>query len=203
MPWGVALFLVYALALLAGVGLSLGFIVEQAVLVPDHAPGLVVDGPPRLHDLHGDPRAPAQGRGARTSRWASPTLALPAIPLALLWRPADPRALRRRARPSCCYRGLRAPLPARGWTRLAAPWAVPHPRVDLADCTADLPSRPTRLLLDHAPAPPEPPAPGPCRRPRRRAAAQQTRSSNATGPGSSGWPAAARLRGPARGPGLP
>ena len=30
MPWGVGLFLAYALLLLAGIGLSLGFVVDQA-----------------------------------------------------------------------------------------------------------------------------------------------------------------------------
>ena len=34
MPWGVALFLVYALGILAAVGLSLGFVVDQATNVP-------------------------------------------------------------------------------------------------------------------------------------------------------------------------
>jgi len=41
MPWGVALFLVYALAILVGVGLSLSFIVEEAVLVPITFQGVV------------------------------------------------------------------------------------------------------------------------------------------------------------------
>jgi hypothetical protein len=42
MPWGVALFVVYALLILAGVGLSLGFVVDQAQTVPVTPLGLVV-----------------------------------------------------------------------------------------------------------------------------------------------------------------
>src|SRR5881396_3858642 len=42
MPWGVALFVVYALAILAGVGLSFGFVVDQAENVPVTPLGLVV-----------------------------------------------------------------------------------------------------------------------------------------------------------------
>jgi hypothetical protein len=42
MPWGIALFLLYGLAILAGVGLSLGFVVDQAQTVPVTPLGLVV-----------------------------------------------------------------------------------------------------------------------------------------------------------------
>ena len=42
MPWGVALFLVYAFLILAGVGLALGPVVEQAILVPITFTGIVL-----------------------------------------------------------------------------------------------------------------------------------------------------------------
>jgi hypothetical protein len=41
MPWGVALFLVYALLLLAGIGLTLGFVVDQATTMAVSLPGVV------------------------------------------------------------------------------------------------------------------------------------------------------------------
>jgi hypothetical protein len=42
MPWGVALFLVYAFLVLGGAGLALGSVVEQAVLVPITLQGVVL-----------------------------------------------------------------------------------------------------------------------------------------------------------------
>jgi hypothetical protein len=42
MPWGVGLFLVYAFLILAGVGLSLGKVVDEAVLVPITFTGVVL-----------------------------------------------------------------------------------------------------------------------------------------------------------------
>ena len=41
-PWGVGLFLVYAFLILAGVGLSLGKVVDEAVLVPITFTGVVL-----------------------------------------------------------------------------------------------------------------------------------------------------------------
>lgn len=42
MPWGIALFLVYAFLILAGVGLALGPVVEQAIQVPITFTGVVL-----------------------------------------------------------------------------------------------------------------------------------------------------------------
>lgn len=42
MPWGIALFLVYGLLILAGLGLSLPTIIDMAVDMPVSLPGLVV-----------------------------------------------------------------------------------------------------------------------------------------------------------------
>jgi hypothetical protein len=42
MPWSVAVFLAYALLILTGIGLSLGFVVEQALDTPMTFTGVVV-----------------------------------------------------------------------------------------------------------------------------------------------------------------
>lgn len=42
MPGGIRLFLVYALAILAAIGLSLRFVVDMAIATPISGPGLVV-----------------------------------------------------------------------------------------------------------------------------------------------------------------
>ena len=42
MPLGIRLFLVYALLILAGIGLSLRFVVDQAIAAPVSLPGVVV-----------------------------------------------------------------------------------------------------------------------------------------------------------------
>jgi hypothetical protein len=42
MPGGIRLFLVYAFAILAGIGLSLRFVVDQAIAAPVSLPGVVV-----------------------------------------------------------------------------------------------------------------------------------------------------------------
>lgn len=42
MPWGIALFLVYGLLILAGVGLALGPVVERAILIPITFEGIVL-----------------------------------------------------------------------------------------------------------------------------------------------------------------
>ena len=65
MPGGIRLFLVYALLILAGIGLSLRFVVDQAIAAPVSLVGRRGHGPARLHDLHDDPRPPAQAGGPR------------------------------------------------------------------------------------------------------------------------------------------
>lgn len=42
MPGGIRLFLVYALAILAGIGLSLRYVIDQAIGAPVSGPGVVV-----------------------------------------------------------------------------------------------------------------------------------------------------------------
>jgi hypothetical protein len=41
-PWGVVLFLAYALVILAGIGLSLRFVIDQAIAAPVSPVGVVV-----------------------------------------------------------------------------------------------------------------------------------------------------------------
>ncbi len=41
-PWGVALFLVYAFVILAGLGLSLRYVIDLAISAPVSLPGVVV-----------------------------------------------------------------------------------------------------------------------------------------------------------------
>ena len=84
MPWGVALFLVYALLLLAGIGLSLGFVVEQAVNVPVTPLGLVVMAL-LAYTIFTVTVVLQRKAASRNLALGLATLALPAIPLALLW----------------------------------------------------------------------------------------------------------------------
>src|SRR5258705_10587221 len=84
MPWGVALFLVYALLILAGVGLSLGFVVDQAQTVPVTPLGLVVMAL-LAYTIFTVTVVLQRKAASRSLALGLATLALPAIPLALLW----------------------------------------------------------------------------------------------------------------------
>src|SRR5256712_3672332 len=84
MPWGVALFVVYALAILAGVGLSLGFVVDQAQTVPVTPLGLVVMAL-LAYTIFTVTVVLQRKAAARGLALGLSTLALPAIPLALLF----------------------------------------------------------------------------------------------------------------------
>src|SRR5207247_8559260 len=83
MPWGVALFVVYALAILAGVGLSLGFVVDQAQTVPVTPLGLVVMAL-LAYTIFTMTVVLQRKAAARNLALGLATLALPAIPLAFL-----------------------------------------------------------------------------------------------------------------------
>jgi hypothetical protein len=83
MPWGVALFLFYALAILAGVGLSLGFVVDQAQTVPVTPLGLVVMAL-LAYTIFTVTVVLQRKAASRGLALGLSTLALPAIPLALL-----------------------------------------------------------------------------------------------------------------------
>jgi hypothetical protein len=83
MPWGVALFLVYALLLLAGVGLSLGSVVEQAVQVPITFQGVVLMAL-LAYTIFTTTLVLQRKAAARNLSLGLVSLAVPAIPLALL-----------------------------------------------------------------------------------------------------------------------
>src|SRR3954463_12867723 len=82
-PWGVVLFLAYALAILAGIGLSLGFVVDQAQDVPVTPLGLVVMAL-LAYTIFTVTIVLQRKAAARTLALGLATLAIPAIPLAFL-----------------------------------------------------------------------------------------------------------------------
>jgi len=110
MPWGVALFVAYALLILAGVGLSLGFVVDQAQTVPVTPLGLVVMAllAYTIFTVTVVLQRKAAGRGLALGL---STLALPAIPLALLYGQLI-GAMLLAALAALLFRGLRAPAAA-------------------------------------------------------------------------------------------
>jgi hypothetical protein len=83
MPWGVALFLVYALLLLAGVGLSLGGVVEQAVQVPITFQGVVLMAL-LAYTIFTTTLVLQRKAAARNLSLGLVSLAVPAVPLALV-----------------------------------------------------------------------------------------------------------------------
>lgn len=109
-PWGVAMFLVYALAILTGVGLSLGFIVDQAVLIPITLQGVVAMAL-LAYTIFTITLVIQRKAAARNLAIGLTTLALPAIPLALLTGQLI-GALIIAALALLLYRGLRSPAAA-------------------------------------------------------------------------------------------
>ena len=83
MPWGVGLFLAYALLILAGVGLTLGPLVEQAVEVPITPLGLVVMAL-LAYTIFTITMVLQRKEAARGLAIGLTSLAVPAVPLALL-----------------------------------------------------------------------------------------------------------------------
>ena len=83
MPWGVALFLAYAFLILTGVGLALGPVVEQAVLVPITLTGVVLMAL-LAYTIFTITLVLQRKTAARTLALGLITLAVPAVPLALL-----------------------------------------------------------------------------------------------------------------------
>jgi hypothetical protein len=82
-PWGIALFLVYASLILAGIGVSLRFVIDQAIDAPVSPLGVVVMALLAYTiftmTLIFQRKAPARGFALGLS-----TLTLPLIPLALV-----------------------------------------------------------------------------------------------------------------------
>ena len=83
MPWAIGLFLAYALLILAGVGLSLGPLVEQAVEVPITPLGLVVMAL-LAYTIFTVTMVLQRKEAARGLAIGLTSLAVPAVPLALL-----------------------------------------------------------------------------------------------------------------------
>ncbi|HUQ42922.1 MAG TPA: hypothetical protein VM451_00725 [Candidatus Limnocylindria bacterium] len=112
MPWGVALFLVYAFLILAGAGLTLGNVVEQAVLVPITPLGVVMMAL-LAYTIFTITLVLQRKAASRNLALGLATLVLPAIPLALLYGLLIP-AVFLAALAALLYRGLRSRL-AEAW----------------------------------------------------------------------------------------
>lgn len=110
MPWGVALFLVYAFAILAGVALSLGGVVEQAVQVPITFLGVVLMAL-LAYTIFTITLVIQHKAAARGLAVGLATLVVPAIPLALVQGQLI-AAISLVALALLLYRGLRAPSAA-------------------------------------------------------------------------------------------
>lgn len=106
MPWGVVLFLAYAFLILAGAGLSLGTVVDQAVLVPITLLGVVLMAL-LAYTIFTITLVLQRKAAARGLALGLTTLALPAIPLALLYGQLIP-AVFLAALAALLYRGLRS-----------------------------------------------------------------------------------------------
>ena len=83
MPWGIALFLLYGLLILAGVGLALGQVVEQAILIPI-TPQVVVLMALLAYTIFTVTLVIQRKEAARPLALGLLSLAVPAVPLAVL-----------------------------------------------------------------------------------------------------------------------
>ena len=111
MPWGVALFLLYALAILVGVGLGLGFVVDQAENVPVTPLGLLVMAL-LAYTIFTVTLVLQRKAASRNLSLGLASLALPAVPLAFLSGGLIAAALVA-ALAALVIRGLRRPAVAR------------------------------------------------------------------------------------------
>lgn len=112
MPWGVALFLVYGLLILAGVGLALGPVVERAILIPITFEGIVLMAL-LAYTIFTVTLVFQRKEAARPLTIGLLSLAVPAVPLAVVnGQPII--ALVVVAIAVVLYRGLRAPA-AQAW----------------------------------------------------------------------------------------
>ncbi len=109
-PWGVALFLVYAFVILIGVGLALGPIVEAAILVPITFQGIVAMAL-AAYTIFTITIVLQRKAAARNLALGLATLTVPGIPLALLFGQLMIGLLLAVLAYSL-YRGLRSPAAA-------------------------------------------------------------------------------------------
>lgn len=107
MPWGIALFLVYGLLVLAGVGLALGPVVERAVLIPITFEGLVLMAL-LAYTIFTVTLVIQRKEAARPLALGLLSLAVPAVPLAVLYGQLIIAAIIA-AVAALLFRGLRAP----------------------------------------------------------------------------------------------
>jgi hypothetical protein len=112
MPWGIGLFLVYGVLILAAVGLALGPVVEQAVLIPITFQGVVLMAL-LAYTIFTVTLVLQRKEAARPLAVGLLSLAVPAVPLALLYRQVV-IAFVVVVIAALLYRGLRAPA-ARAW----------------------------------------------------------------------------------------
>jgi hypothetical protein len=107
MPWGVGLFLGYAFVILAAAGLALGPVVERAVLIPITFEGVVLMAL-IAYTIFTMTLVLQRKAAARGLTLGLVSLAVPAIPLLLLWGQVI-LAVFVGALGLLLYRGLRAP----------------------------------------------------------------------------------------------
>ncbi|MES1239637.1 MAG: hypothetical protein ABUL57_02110 [Chloroflexota bacterium] len=112
MPWGIALFIVYGLLILAGVGLALPGVIEQAILIPITFQGVVLMAL-LAYTIFTLTLVIQRKEAARNLSIGLLSLTLPAVPLALVYGLLIP-AVVIAALAVVLYRGLRAPA-ARAW----------------------------------------------------------------------------------------
>lgn len=110
MPWGIGLFLGYALLILTAVGLSLGYVVDQAVLVPITLLGVVMMAL-LAYTIFTITLVLQRKAASRGLAFGLTSLAVPAIPLALLEGQLIAAALIT-ALAFALYQGLRRPAAA-------------------------------------------------------------------------------------------
>lgn len=107
MPWGIALFIVYGLLILAGVGLALPGVVAEAILIPITFTGVVLMAL-LAYTIFTVTLVIQRKEAARNLSLGLLSLALPAIPLALLYGYVIP-AVVVAVVAIVLFRGLRAP----------------------------------------------------------------------------------------------
>lgn len=112
MPWGIVLFLVYGLLILAAGGLALGPIVDQAVLIPITPQGLVLMAL-LAYTIFTLTLVIQRKEAARPLALGLLSLAVPAVPLLLVFGQLI-LASAVVVIAALLYRGLRAPA-ARAW----------------------------------------------------------------------------------------
>src|SRR5437762_2403857 len=112
MPWGVVLFLAYALLILAGVGLALPTVIDLAIDTPVSLTGLVVMAL-LAYTIFTITLVLQRKPAARTLALGPPSLTLPPIALALAYGLPVP-ALFLAAFAAVLFRGLLRPA-VRGW----------------------------------------------------------------------------------------